>query len=134
MIKKIGIATALVALLSMAAFPEPRSIDIISASDLSTSGGKSVTANIAAVSGKRIAIWAINATSDKSGSVVTLAQANATGVTGNYTNKATFGVGAAAVTLGNATVPLYCGSTSYALRLTLDSTTKNNFIVNYSYE
>jgi len=134
MFKKIGVVTAILSILSIFAVAEPRSVDIITATDLSTSAGKTVTASITAVSGKRIAIWGINATSDKSLSVVTVAQANATGVTGNYTNKATFAVGSASVTLGSGSIPLYTGSTSYALRLTLDSTTKNNFVVNYSYE
>ena len=113
---------------------EPRTIDLTTATTLSTTGASNVTTNISAVAGRRIVLWGLYGTSDKSGSVVTIARANATGVTGNYTAKATFAVGAASLNLLNNTVPLYVADTGYAIRLTLDSTTKNNIIANYQYE
>ena len=137
MIKKIPIITAIVAgitYLSVGLQAEVKPSDVYIARDLSTSGGKTITANIAATTGRRIVIWGLNGTSDKSGSVMTIQQANATGTTGNYTAKNTFAVGSAAVTLGTGLIPLYVGDVSYALRVLLDCTTKNNLLVVATYE
>ena len=130
----VAVVAAMVSIISFAHAAEPLNSAIMQARDLSTSGGKSVTCNVAAQSGRRIMIWGLNGTSDKSGSVITVSQANATGVTGNYTAKNTFAVGAAAVTLGSGSIPLYVGDVSYALRCTLDSTTKNNLVMLYTIE
>ena len=137
MLKKLPVATAIIAAISyfsVSAQAEIRPGDVYIARDISTSGGKTVTANIAAVTGRRVVIWGLNGTSDKSGSVMTIQQANATGTTGNYTAKNTFAVGSAAVTLGNGLLPLYAGDVSYALRVLLDCTTKNNLVVVATYE
>lgn len=138
MLKKTILAVSIVALSIMSmgqlVTAEPRTINVETVATNSTSGGKNVTTNITAVAGRRVMLWSIYGTSDKSGSVITIDQANATGVTGNYTAQATLAVGAASASFGNGMFPVFIGDTGYALRLRLDSTTKNNIIVNYEYE
>jgi len=109
-------------------------VDFLTVKDVSTSGGLTITANAAAVSGKRAVFYFIAGRSDLSTSVIQIQRANATGTTSNYTTVARLSVGAATTTYTNHAVPVFVGDTSYGYRLLLDSTTANSVIATIKFE
>lgn len=103
-------------------------------SDVSTSAGKTITVNISAAPGRKVAIYNIFARSDLSTSVVQFQEANASGVTTSYTTKSRFDVGAATKQWGSTGSPLIVGNINYGYRFLLDSTTANSMVITYGYE
>jgi len=104
------------------------------ASDVSTTGGKTITVNVAAATGKKVAVYSMIARSDLSTSVVQVQRADATGVTSNYTTKFRIGVGATTLSVLGAVAPIFVLEKGYAYRFLLDSTTANSLVVTYGYE
>jgi hypothetical protein len=104
--------------------------------DYSSSAGKTITCNITAMQNKRIAIWSILASTDKSSAKVTIQKAAAAGTTTNYSTIAVINAGTttAANVLNTHGTALFVGQTGYSYKLLLDSTTANALIVNYDYE
>ena len=128
-------ALFLVAVASVSAFAGPVSSGLMSyASASSTSGGLTITANVAYSSSMKPVIYSIAARSDLSTSVVQIQEANASGSTTNYTTIGRWDVGAATTVRQNGYSPVFVGKKNYGYRFLLDSTTANNIIVIYQYE
>lgn len=115
-----------------AALPLTKSIR--TGTDVSTSGGLTVTVNATAVNGKRVVVYNLIGRSDLSTSVIQVQRADATGTTNNYTTKLSFDVGAATAHFNAAGSPIVLGDPGYAYRFLLNSTTANGLLVNYGYE
>lgn len=120
-------------LIASAAYAAPANLYQYAA-DLSDSGGATVTASVAASTGRKIVVWGVVGRSDLSTSVIQLQEADAAGVTGNYTTIMKFSVGAATATYQLQNGPLFVGKPNYAYRFLLDSTTANALLVTFTKE
>lgn len=100
----------------------------------STSGGATITANMTAVSNRKIVIYNVIGRSDLSTSIIQIQEANTSGVTGNYTTVMRLDVGAATRQYNNYGGPIFVGKIGYAYRLLLNCTTANSLISLYAAE
>ena len=131
--KKFFLSALLLSILGGAV--DAATFDLLSpASTTSTSGGLTITVNVAAATGKKVSIYSMIARSDLSTSVVQVQRADATGVTSNYTTKFRIGVGATTLSLLGSVAPIFVLEKGYAYRFLLDSTTANSLVVTYGYE
>lgn len=104
------------------------------ASVTSTTGGATITANMAAVSGRKIVVYNLIGRSDLSTSIIQLQEANASGTTTNYTTIMRLDVGAATRQYNNNGAPLFVGKIGYGYRFLLNSTAANSLISTYAAE
>lgn len=110
---------------------EPKLLSI--ASDVSTTGGKTITCNISAVSGRKIVIYNVIGRSDLSTSVLQFQESDTAGAA-TYTTLVRLDVGAATRQYNNNGEPLFVGKLGYGYRFLINSTTANSVIATYTYQ
>lgn len=130
---RLFLALCLSVLVSSACFAADDYKLLAFSSDVSTSGGKTITANIPAVSGRKIVVFSVIGRSDLSTSIVSLQEADASGTTGNYTTRVRWDNGAATTQRTFEKGPIV-GKIGYGYRFLLDSTTANSLLVVYTYQ
>lgn len=102
--------------------------------DTSTTGGKTITCNVSAVSGRRIVVYNLVGRSDLSTSVISIGEATTAGTPSAYTVKTRLDVGAATRQYAANDAPFFVGRPGYAYQFLLNSTTANSLFLVYQYE
>ena len=129
MIKKIGLLILGLFALTGASFAS----DYNFSSDYGLDTLATVTIN--AQAGRSIALYAVKASTDLSGAVVTLSIGAAAGTTANVTAKGYLSTTINATTsYGEDGLPVYKAPVGYLLRVDLTSTAKNSLILGWKYE
>jgi len=136
--KKVFALFLAVAMLSVSVSAEPQVKDMFFESTYNASGSTEATigtntGDMAAKTGRRIAIWSIMAQSDLSTSVIKIYEGDTTGSTTNYSVVATYDLGDASALLDPNT-PIHIGETNVQLKVGVTSTTANSLSVGWTYD